>query len=163
MRGGQVQRLCHRDIVHVLRRGQVCQHHQQKQLCTSCQAGSFANSTAMSACLLCPVGTRSDEEAATSSSKCLSCGAGRAAPSPGMSVCSECEAGTYTNGFIGFAECAACEPGRYSDANSSTICLECPNSTFANSSGNTVCVLCEGVRLSNSLGSNPDHQYTRVK
>ena len=83
--------------------------------CVACNAGKYANTTAMTACLHCLPGTHSPAIGATKSATCVECAAGwNDADSSPATPCVQCPSGRYSN-RKGVANCTGqCSAGTYS-------------------------------------------------
>ena len=90
-------------------------------VCNSCASGSMANSTGMSTCILCSLGSY--------------------ASSQSSSVCSNCNPGNFAN-LTGSTTCTLCSPGSFVSSQSSSVCSNCNIGTFANLTGSTTCAIC---------------------
>jgi len=115
--------------------------------CQPCNAGSYANSSYSSTCLLCPAGTF----AASNSSFCQNCGLGSYS-NEGSPICASCSPGTFSNG-TGFATCDLCPEGTYQSIDGSTRCESCPPGTYNNKSGTSACLFCPLDTYANTEGS----------
>jgi len=113
--------------------------------CVRCPGGRWSGANA-SACTLCPAGSASSEEGATTSGVCAACSKGNyadagstgcsacaawtIAAADGQGVCQNCSFGEWA--AAGSSSCSACPAGKYSLSRigSASGCLSCPRGSY---------------------------------
>lgn len=101
--------------------------------CTLCGTGTYANTTGLTVCQQCPVGTFLTATGATSAFNCTWCGAGTYQVAVASSGCTQCNAGTWSTavGASSASVCTACVTGTYSTGTGATSnCTACPVGQF---------------------------------
>jgi hypothetical protein len=108
-------------------------------VCMTCVAGTYKNSTGSGTCTVCVLGKYGILVGATDESVCVACGAGRY---------------TLTSGQSSSVGCKRCASGKYvtTAVNVLTDCIDCPIGTFSPVSGSTECELCAVGRYGNTVG-----------
>lgn len=121
--------------------------------CTVCPAGSYSNvngATSSSACSSCGAGTYS----LAGATMCSICPSGTWSASTGVSVCTDCGGGTYSaaTGATSSATCSTCGTGSYSLSGAS-VCSSCPAGTWSASMGVSACTDCVAGTFSTAVGA----------
>eukprot|EP00698_Gefionella_okellyi_P001450 TRINITY_DN11405_c0_g1_i11.p1 TRINITY_DN11405_c0_g1~~TRINITY_DN11405_c0_g1_i11.p1 ORF type:complete len:2212 (+),score=424.46 TRINITY_DN11405_c0_g1_i11:34-6669(+) len=125
-------------------------------VCLNCTAGSYTNSSGLTACSACARGLWSE----VGMGYCNSCERGTYGSAVGdLSVCVPCSAGTYSANE-GLANCTACDLGHWANSRSyqctacatgsyaagpgdNATCIQCSAGAFTNVSASTMCTKCD--------------------
>ena len=114
--------------------------------CNYCPAGTYTNTSAASACLVCTSGSYAPQNA----SACVLCTAGTYASMGGLSSCAACAPGFYTLGSFASTACQGCTAGKYANASGSSGCVACSAGTYASANGSSACLLCSAGQYSSN-------------
>ena len=105
--------------------------------CSSCVAGTYADTAGLTACKNCAAGTYVSTPGATA---CVPTNPGQYALT-GASNYSLCIAGTF-NVISGASTCSQCPAGKYNTQLGNTTCQSCLPGTFSGNAGSTGCTTC---------------------
>jgi hypothetical protein len=134
--------------------------------CTTCEPGTYANTTGMTSCRLCPSGHDCFDPAMPPSE----CAPGRYSLGGAVANCTWCAAGTYSN-TSGSTSCTVCPKGSSCSSRSelpslclagtfspagATVCTVCSANTFSNTTGASTCLSCGTGTFCSSSSSNPE-------